>query len=297
MKKTNGISLKYLSKLTNFLEENEWLKVWTTQNEPVINDFNLKEGKNVSGYLSAPAVTIKYKPPGIWFSKGSWLFHELCCNLDHRIIYTTIDYSNIYKITGKNPYTDPIENTVYKKKIKSFDHDYGHIRYKNNGVHKDEVFSWCSLQHNKDLCESTKNIETGVKTCKWNKKTKRCDFKTSCNKNNKDCIYDYYRFAEYDWDKIIDKYDGFCIYPYMTDEFMTKIQKHYTFSLWDVESLILFNTKPIIKYHDLGSISEIINAVNPISQNKENKMLNCIDYSKLINNIIKKIKIIRKNTF
>ena len=150
------------------------------------------------------------------------------------------------------------------------------------------------MKHYKELCESAKNIETDVKTCNWNKKTKKCDFKTSCSKNNKDCVYDYYRFAEYDWDTIIDKYDGFCIYPFMTDEFMKKIQKHYTFAFWDVESLILFNTKPIIKYHDLGSIREIINAANPISQNKEHKMLNCIDYSKLINQIIKKIKMLRK---
>jgi hypothetical protein len=74
----------------------------------------------------------------------------------------------------------------------------------------------------------------------------------------------------------------------MTVDFINKYLNNDSFNLWDVESLVLFNLKPVITQHNLGSIKEILSS-------EGHKIKSSINYSKLTNGIIKRIKEIRKN--
>ena len=66
---------------------------------------------------------------------------------------------------------------------------------------------------------------------------------------------------------------------------MEDIQNHHGFDAWDVETLILSNSTPITKHHNLGTIRELLNITDKDS--------NTINYSKLIEILIKKIIEIR----
>ena len=111
-----------------------------------------------------------------------------------------------------------------------------------------------------------------------------------CKIPKDNCRYDY-GYTVYDWKKLKQKYDGFALYPFMTREFMRKYQNTETFDMWDVESLVLFNLKPVITQHNLGSIKEILSSEG---QKFKSSKSGDINYSKLTNGIIKKIKEIRK---
>jgi hypothetical protein len=75
----------------------------------------------------------------------------------------------------------------------------------------------------------------------------------------------------------------------MTTKEMIKLQQHYGFTGWDVETLVLLNDKPITKHHNLGTIRELLNIPKDKKQNSNYE----IDYSKLVSSLIKKIKEIR----
>jgi hypothetical protein len=96
-----------------------------------------------------------------------------------------------------------------------------------------------------------------------------------------------YGYPMYNWFKLLQKYDGFAIYPMMTLEEMEKIENHHGFDGWDVESLVLSNSTPIIHHHNLGTVRELLN----ISKKDSDKEIN---YSKLVSKIIQKISDIRK---
>jgi hypothetical protein len=274
-------SLKYLSKLTNFLTDNEWLKI----SKDKYHDFTVD--KQIYDNM------ISDKPNSVsWFSKGGWIFYELCCNIDSEIIYVTVDYKNIYKITNKSPYSDISSNSDYESQLKKFNRKYNvnHPSTKTRKVHKKDFSSHCNWIHSKEMCgpknkyyrSYTSKTLNGNK-CKWNKTKNRCEF-TPCTKKHDDCV-NLYNIQLYNWSKFFKDYDGLAIYPMMSLKEMEDIQNHHGFDTWDVETLILSNSTPITKHHNLGTIRELLNI--------KDKDSNTINYSKLIQILIKKIIDIR----
>ncbi len=280
-----------LNKLTTFLDDNEWIKVGYTE---VINDFDKKKemkGKPLAGYT----------PPGLWWSKGGWLFFDLCCKPTDKILYAQINSSNIYTITGKDKLSDPMTDKIYQEKILDFEKKYLFSKPENKWLPKGTHLYSC-IGKNEKYCEKEINDETGKPTCKWSKKTQKCNIvnRNQCYKSKKNCHFVYDQ-PLYLWSNLINKYDGFAIYPYMNRDFMIKYQNHDTFTEYDVESLVLFNQKPIKTYHYLGTIQEIIDSVK--SPKKTSKKISKTDndndnvnYIKLVNGIIKKIKELRKKS-
>ena len=95
--RNNSDSNKHLiTQLTTTLKENQWIKVSNGKYTPINHNIN-----RLKSY---------YKPNGSYYSKGGWLFHEVCCDLDKEIILIDVDYSDIYRITGKTPYTKTNSN-------------------------------------------------------------------------------------------------------------------------------------------------------------------------------------------
>jgi hypothetical protein len=182
---------EHLSKLTNFLMENEWLKV---MDKDKLSDVEKKNKQS-----------IYFKPRGTWFSKGGWIFHEMCCNIDHNIIYTQVDYSNIYRITGENQFSNPDTDLVYQKKIKSFEKKYTYKKIgRNRWIEKLITGSECALRDEKN-CKNP--IEDAVlASCKWNKKTKKCKVVNLCGIPKDSCRYDY-GYKIYNWSELEKKYD------------------------------------------------------------------------------------------
>ena len=278
---------KHLSKLTNFLADNEWLKVskekyhdFTIDKKIFKNNMSMKPG-----YVS-------------WFSKGSWLFHDIGHNIDKEIIYITVDYKNIYKIANKSPYSELSSNDDYKSKLSTFNKKYI-IPYKatrNRLVHKEDLFSACNWIESQKMCgykktkkNNNNNNENKSKwysenNCIWVKKKNECKFR-HCSKKKDDCVISY-NSQIYNWSNFLKEYDGFAIYPMMTLKEMENIQNHHGFDGWDVETLVLSNSEPIIKHHNLGTIRELLNITK-----KDNDRIN---YSKLVSKLIQKINEVRK---
>jgi hypothetical protein len=284
---------KYLSKLTDFLDETEWLKVSRDKYKGFSFDRKYLDDSKMIGI----------KPGNVsWFSKGSWLFHDICCNLDSDIIYVKVDYSNVYRIANSSPYSDLNTDEQYKKQLTKFNKKYITSKPRLKMVHKDNIFAGCEFIEKKEYCEKgdddrswlkNKDEKTDGKTdgktkkkpqCRWNTKKQKCDY-IPCSKKSGNCEI-LYRIPYYQWDKLLKKYDGFAIYPIMTIEDMKKLQQHYGFMGWDVETLVLLNDKPIIKHYNLGTLRELLN----IPKNKEHE----INYSKLVSALIKKIREIRE---
>jgi hypothetical protein len=280
-----------LSTLTNFLADNEWLKL-SDEKYYDFGDKKIFDNKTLENKMTS------LKPyNGSWFSKGSWLFHEINYEDDENmihdkeIIYITVDYKNIFKINNKSPYSDLMSNDQYKSQLSKFNKKYIAKKPRNKLVPKGDKYSFCNFKSTKEMCNKKKTINslprfTNFKEsrCKWNNKTKKCNY-LPCTKKMNDCetIYDY---PFYNWFKFLQKYDGIAIYPMMTLEEMEKIENHHGFSTWDVESLFLSNSTPIIHHHNLGTIRELLN----ISKDSDKE----INYSKLVSKIIKKISEIRK---
>lgn len=221
---------KLLTQLSNTLGENQWLKVSKDKYEPKIHN---KQDK-----------MFDFKPKGSWYSKGEWLFHDMnCCNLDNEIILIEVDYSRIYRITGKEPYKSPITNSVYKKTLKSFAKDYGTLFHKNRcGLDIDVII-------NDKINSETKNKLKNI--CRTNKS------KTKCNNKKNQCQWESESYI-YNWGKLYNKYDGFAIYPYPELELMEKKSVYNSLEWYDVSSLVLWNHEPVIKHYNLGTIREII---------------------------------------
>jgi hypothetical protein len=285
---------KYLSKLTDFLADEEWLKVSSEKYKGFSMDRKYLDNKKMIGM----------KPGNVsWFSKGSWLFHDgMCCNLDSEIIYITVDYTNIYKISNLSPDSNLVTDKQYKNKLTKFNKKYILSKPRTKLVHKDNLWSGCEFIKKKEYCEDedlltgklfgsekedNKSKKIKKVQCKWNNKTQRCGYRP-CLKKSGNCVINY-GYPYYKWGKFLKDYDGLAIYPIMTLEEMRKLQQHYGFDGWDVETLVLLNDKPITKHHNLGTIRELLN----ITKDKKLNSNDEINYSKLVSSLIKKIKEIR----
>jgi hypothetical protein len=97
---------------------------------------------------------IDIKPDNVsWFSKGSWLFHDAMCCLDSEIIYITIDYTNIYKISNLSPDSNLVTDKQYKNKLSKFNKKYILNKPRPKLVHKDNLSSSCNTIQKKEYCE------------------------------------------------------------------------------------------------------------------------------------------------
>ena len=296
---------KHLSKLTNFLADNEWLKV----SKEKYKDFTIdKKMFNNKKFISN---MINIKPFYVsWFSKGSWLFHEdMCCKIDAEIIYITVDYTNIYKITNKSPYSDLSSNDDYKSQLSKFEKKYivKSKATRTRLIRKEDKLSSCNWIYSEKDCgykktkknnnnnnnENENRWRQEENNCKWDKKKNECEYR-HCSKKKDDCIKSY-NAQSYNWSKLLKDYDGFAIYPMMTLKEMENIQNHWGFTGWDVETLVLSNSTPVITHHNLGTIGELLN----IKKKKEKDdgfgaSYVDINYSKLVSKLIQKINEVRK---
>jgi hypothetical protein len=58
-----------------------------------------------------------------------------------------------------------------------------------------------------------------------------------------------------------DGYNGFSINPYpgSNEEYFN--ESNLPFRVYDTETLALFNSKPVLTYHNIGSIGEIVSSL------------------------------------
>ena len=300
----NVIIKSLLSELSNSLNETQWLKVSKDKYKPINHIEELrnklrnklkdelkdeKQDEKQDEKKDEKQDETKYekkindiinknhssKPYGSYYSKGGWLFHEdACCSIDDEIILVEVNYDTIYRITGKNPDSSPIKNTVYKKSLKTFVDKYGKMIGKDKCVSlykiEDPFCSWetkekfCKhrdscLWKNSKCINNVKKINEDKKTCSKIKTSRTC--KTKKNREIHNCIWEE-EFNIYNWGALYNEksgYDGFCIYPYPEIELIKKFKKQTSsFLSYDAETLCLWNHKPVIKHHNLGTIREII---------------------------------------
>ena len=252
MRNNSDDNKKLISQLTNTLHENQWIKVSNEKYKPIKT--NIIDSKS------------DFKPQGSYYSKGGWLFHDMCCNLDNEIILIEVDYSNIYRITGKTPYTQTNSNSVYKTKINKFIKDYGSKKNKywcrkkislsfnsnNNTKNNSKHDSKHNTKHNtKNICYiyREKNKCISNKKCEWRKmfKTFKYPYKT---------------------------HSGLAIYPLPSYKWLNKnFNDKLVFNSYDVETLVLWNHEPVIKHYNLGTIREIIGDLDKTKENDFTKYL------------------------
>ena len=280
-----------LSKLAETLDEKQWIKYSKDKYKPIQHiDKNKINSQNYT----------ESKPIGSYYSKGGWLFHEdNCCDLDMEIILIEVDYKTIYSITGKEPYKSPMTDKVYKNNVLEFMNKYG----VNFGKDKCSSFDDCwdydtetECNKNNSMCQWDNNkynkytkkkgecIKNKIDDCSKIKTEKKCkNNKTSkCYFNNK--------YKLINWGKLYKNYDGFAIYPYPEIKIMTskKTREDYQiFMSYDVETLVLWDHTPVIKYHNLGTIRDIIEEASNITKKNKNNYQKLI--GKFIKNLINKI--------
>jgi len=279
-----------LSKLAEALGENQWLKYSKDKYKPLQH---IDKNKH---YISD-------KPIGSYYSKGGWLFHEdNCCNLDWEIIFIEVDYKTISRITGKTLFTLPITNKVYKNNVEEFMTKYGVDYGKDKCMSLDDCWDYDTEQE----CNKPNT------SCQWktDKSTKgRCIQTNSCykikteQKCNTNKTYDCLFLKGYkliNWGKLYKKYDGFAIYPYPDIKMITDKKNrtnYYTFMGYDVETLVLWDHSPVIKYHNLGTIRDIIELSGHKLTNIKNNNVYTMgydNYKEFIETLIKKINNINK---
>lgn len=292
-----------LSKLAEALGENQWLKYSKNKYKPLQHiDKNKINSKNYNHYIS-------HKPIGSYYSKGGWLFHEdMCCNLDWEIIFIEVDYKTISRITGKEPYKSPLTNKVYKNNVEEFMNKYGI----NFGKDKCMSVDYCWYYDTEQDCNKTKSIcqwdntiynkyskkkgeciknQNKIDSCKKIKSEKKC-------KNNKTSkCYFSYKYKLINWGKLYKNYDGFAIYPYPEIKMITRKktrQNYHIFMGYDVETLVLWDHSPVIKYHNLGTIRDIIKETGVKFKKNNNNTYIENYYKEFIETLIKKINDINK---
>jgi hypothetical protein len=286
-----------LSKLTEALGENQWLKYSENKYKPIQHIDKTKINTTKNYYQGS-------KPSGSYYSKGGWLFHsDNCCKLDKEIIFIEVDYKTIYRITGKEPFKSPIKNSIYKNTLSNFMNKYG-VKY---GADKCEPFIGCFEYDTEDECNNPKTscIWDSEKKNIFNKKGKCVVSKSSdsCSqrktekecknsKNTKKCLYNY-SYKIINWADLYKTYNGFAIYPYPEHEMMTNTKYRrdfFAFNDYDVETLVLWDHTPVIKHHNFGTIRDILKDSGLTDKNIKNYDDNLsYFYEKFIPELIKKI--------
>lgn len=238
MRNNSNDNKKLISELTNILHENQWLKVSSEKYKNTITKII-----NPSG---------DFKPQGSYYSKGGWLFNEMCCNLDDEIILIEVDYNNIYRIKGKTPYTQTNSNTIYKKNMNDFINKYGSkmnkYSCKTKFINNNSLNSINSKTNSKTNLKKIKSIP-----CYNFREKKKCI-------SNKKCHWKkFFRTFKYPY----KTHSGLAIYPLPSKKWLkTKFNERLIFNSYDVETLVLWNHESVIKHYNLGTIREIIGKID-----------------------------------
>jgi hypothetical protein len=256
-----------LNKLYNCLLGNKWIKISNDK----YTDFDYKN--EMKG-------TLYFKAPGSYFSKGTWFFFDYGMGLSYdkidlkqykndnrQIILITVDEKQIYTITGK-PKINPFYNNEFNKSFKSFKSKYVDGKIGKNGCY--------SRISDKEL-----RLFTKKEIIKNDKKCKLIKTKKGCNKKETNCYWST-KWNNYNFRKMYkDGYNGFSINPYpgSNNEYFNNID--LPFGTYDSESLALFNSKPVLTYHNIGTIGEIVISLK--GKKTVNKFIN--ELCKRINNI------------
>lgn len=252
--------LDILSRLTSQLPRDVWIKVGDKAMHP--------------GYISKLLRSIqkqkKYshsmKPDGMWFSRGEWLFHTNCCNLDRHIMLITVNpNAKIYKITdlptnSKSNNPPPTIGQNYMKSIAKFKKQYQALSGKHYCATDIDIIN----NNNKINSEKVKNI---IKKC-------RSKNKEQCNKDTK-CLW-IPGIDTYNWPKLVEHgYMGFMLDPYPSPTQLEKINS-LAFNTFDVSSLVIWDKTAILDYTNMGSIRSILkNGGVPNCTNYHNRQ--CLD--------------------
>jgi hypothetical protein len=292
-----------LSKLTEALGENQWLKYSENKYKPIQHIDKTKINTTKNDYQG-------FKPQGSYYSKGGWLFHQdNCCQLDKEIIFIEVDYKTIYRITGKEPFKSPIKNSIYKNTLTDFMNKYG-VNFRKD---KCEPFIGCFEYDTEDECNNPKTsciwnsekktifnkkgkcvVSKSSDSCSQLKTEKECK-STKNNKNSKRCLYNY-SYKIINWAELYKNYNGFAIYPYPEYEMMTSRKNRsnfFSFIMYDVETLVLWDHTPVIKHHNFGTIRDILKDSGLTDKDIKDNDDNLIYfYEHFIPHLIKKINVI-----
>lgn len=254
-KKVLQFKNKNLDKLYKTLSNNQWIKISGEKYRDFDYSKKIKSVYDGEGFL---------KPPGSWFSKGTWLFFDLGMSLlfindltefetDKReLIIITVDNNQIYEIKGAKPLINPLKNKTFNKSFKGFTKKYVKTQIGKDKCEFDKLYN--ILDTNKNKSKSKKN-KTGLKlkkeSCTKIKTKKKCHNNKYCFWNSKYNLYDFKKLYN-------DGYNGFSINPYpgSDDEYFNDV--NLGFKIYDTESLALFNSKSVLSYHNIGSIGEIV---------------------------------------
>lgn len=250
-KKNLEFKNKNLDKLYKCLSKNRvWIKISNEKYKTFNYSKELKQDEK--GF---------FKPPGSWYSKGTWLFYELGMNLSNltakglkeyendkrEIILIKVDEGQIYTISGNKPGINPLQNKSFNNSFKKFTR-----KYVNTTIGKSSCNYLPSI--NNSIKTKKQNVISNKKFCKKIKTAKSCNKHLTCYWSNKFNIYDFNRLYK-------DGYNGFAINPYpgSDSEYFNSID--LAFRVYDTESLVLFNSKPVLEYNNIGNISEIISSI------------------------------------
>lgn len=265
---------KNLDKLYKTLSNNQWIKISKEKYRDFDYSKKIKSVYDGEGFL---------KPPGSWFSKGTWLFFDLGMSLlsindltefeknKSELIIITVDNNQIYEIKGNKPLINPLKNKTFNKSFKSFTKKYVKTQIGKNKCEYEKLYN--ILDTNKNKSKKNKSLLKLKKdSCTKIKTEQNCDKNKYCYWNHKYNLYDFKKLYE-------DGYNGFSINPYpgSGDDYFDDV--NLGFMMYDTESLALFNSKPVLSYHNIGTIGEIVKAC------KGKKTV-----SKFINELCKRIK-------
>lgn len=202
---------KHIHKLATSLKPNQWINI---SMYPFSNK-KIKDEKPTNK---------DFKPRGVYFSKGGWLFHDLgILNKDAYINIASIDHSSIKIISTMDEALKFTDKYGYKK--------------------------------------TSKTPIVGKPS--------------------------YY--YEIKWNDVSKKYKGFILLPNIAPHVIKDLSSiWYTKLGWvltyDVATLVLWNSEPIIKYKTLFKMGDVV-SINKIFRGNSDEL------TKLVDNIIKKIKV------
>lgn len=241
-----------LHRLTENLPRDIWIKV---SKEPVSSHYlehihdkftqyinnKRKLGKPLYNYI---------KPRGSWYSRGEWLFHDVCCHLDNHISLMRVNPdARIFSVTNKKYdgnnkptfSTKPLVGSNYMKNWKRLKTEY--------------MVSSDDPRCQTDIDIDAKNIASTARTKITRKCTKITD-KTKCD-DDKDCAW-MKELDTYKWITMVeDGYHGFMLDPYPSSKQLDRIDST-SLELFDVSSLVIWHPNAMAEYSNLGTIKDIL---------------------------------------
>jgi hypothetical protein len=210
---------KTLKKISSLLKVNQWLRI---EDKPYSIEDNIERKQ---GTFIKPA-------SHLWYSKGDWIFGEMCCKPEKYLSLIEVDYSRILVLTTKKDYLDfEKQYCIYEK--------YNKNKYTY------------STSLSKLNTSNTSNAKIKIANTKNKTKTK--------TKQPKICTY------KIKWQDVAKQYDGIALVPnptrYFTKKYMIDIdfQSHIWLKSFDVSSLAIWKQTdklPITKSITIGQLQD-----------------------------------------